>query len=230
MPTKKDPRDEVGAIVHAVANRVLSDPTTKNIFGNVNYAKHFLQGTVVGFCDGCAPGGKNAIWKLTVDFKMPFDGAEVELKRVDIHRQHCIFGAVPAGKNPHCSVTFTNSIGDTDHAVKGSSTYLPNAETRESAAYAAAASTDDDDDDDNDDDNDADAVAAAPRISLSPAPLVAAPADDDIEIVLPPPPPPAKTKRKRKIDRDAATAYRPCHEEEQGRQKKEKNLQHCRPS
>jgi len=190
MPTKKDLRNEVGAIVHAVANRALSDHTAKNIFGNVNYAKHFLQGTVVGFFDGRAPGGKNAVWKLTVDFEMPSDGAEVELKRVDIHRQHCILGAVPAGKNPHCSVTFTDSIGDPDHAVKGSSTYLPNAEARAAEASAAAAATDDDDD--------ADAVAAAPRVSLSPAPLIAAPADDEIEIVLPPPPPPEKTKRKRK--------------------------------
>ena len=98
MLTKKDPRNEVGAIVHAVANRALSDHTAKNIFGNVNYAKHFLQGTVVGFFDGRAPGGKNAVWKLTVDFEMPSDGAEVELKRVVIHRQHCILGPVPAGK------------------------------------------------------------------------------------------------------------------------------------
>ena len=42
MPTKKDLRNEVGAIVHAVANRALSDHTAKNIFGNVNYAKHFF--------------------------------------------------------------------------------------------------------------------------------------------------------------------------------------------
>jgi hypothetical protein len=118
MPTKKDLGNEVGAIVHVVANRALSDHTAKNIFGNVNYAKHFLQGTVVGFFDGHAPGGKNAVWKLKVDFEMPSDGAEVELKRVDIHRQHCILGAVPAGKNPHCSVTSTDLIGDLDHAVK----------------------------------------------------------------------------------------------------------------
>ena len=187
MPSKKDPRNKVGEIVHAVANRALSNHTAKNIFGNVNYSKHFLQGTVVGFFDGRAPGGKNAVWKLTVDFEMPSDGAEVELKRVDIPRQHCILGAVPAGKNPLCSVTFTDSIGNPDHAVKGSSTYLPNAEARAAAASAAAAAaaaattTDDDDDDD--------AVAAAPRVSLSPAPLVAAPANDDTGIVLPPPPP-----------------------------------------
>jgi hypothetical protein len=112
MPTKKDLRNEVGAIVHAVANRALSDHTAKNIFGNVNYAKHFLQGTVLVFFDGRAPGGKNAVWKLTVDFEMLSDGAKVELKRVDIHRQHCILGAVPAGKNPHCSMTFTDSIDD----------------------------------------------------------------------------------------------------------------------
>ncbi len=187
----KDPRNEVGAIVHAVVNRALSDHTAKNIFGNVNYAKHFLQGTVVGFFDGRAPGGKNAIWKLTVDFEMPSNGAEVDLKRVVIHRQHCILGPVPAGKNPHCSVTFTDSIGDPDHAMKGSSTYLPNAEARAVAASAdpAATTTNDDDDDDTKD-------AAAPRVSLLPAPLVAAPANNEIRIVLPPPP--AKTKRKRK--------------------------------
>ena len=46
MP-KVDPRNEVGAIVHAVSNRVLSDHTTKNIYGNVNNAKTFLQGTVI---------------------------------------------------------------------------------------------------------------------------------------------------------------------------------------
>ena len=188
---------------------------------------------MVGFFDGRAPGGKNAVWKLTVDFEMPSDGAEVELQRVDIHRQHCILGAVPAGKNPHCSMTFTDSIGDLDHAVKGSSTYLPNAKARSAAASAAT-----DNDADDNDDPDADAVAAAPRVLLSPAPLIAAPADDDIEIVLPPPPPPEKTKRKRKkatsrerrIDRDAVAAYRPRREEEQGHQKKEKNLQNRRPS
>ena len=202
MPANKDPRNEVGAIIHAVANRALSDHTAKSIFGNVNYAKYFLQGTVVGFFDGRAPGGKNAVWKLTVDFEMPSDDAASELKRVDIHRQHCILGAVPTGKNPHCSVTFTDSIGDPDHAVKGSSTYLPNVEARAAAASAATAATVDDDDD-----------AAARHVSLSPAPLVAASAiDDDVGIDLPPPPPPAKTKRKRKkatLCDDASTAMPP---------------------
>ena len=129
----------MGAIVHAVANRALSDHTVKNIVGNVNYAKHFFRGTVVGFFDGRTPGGKNAVWKLTVDFEMPSNGAEVELKRVVIHCQYCILGPVPAGKNPHCSVTFTDSLGNPDHTVKGSSTYLPNAEARAATASAAAA-------------------------------------------------------------------------------------------
>ncbi len=205
------------AIVHAVANRVLSDHTAKNIFGNVNYAEHFLQGSVVGAFDGRAPGGKNAVWKLTVDFQMPSDdlGAEVELKRVDVHRQHCFFGPIPAGKKPPCSVTFMDSIGDPDHAVKGSTTYLPNAEGRVAAAAATAATADADDDD----------VAAAPCVSLSPAAplIVAAPAGDEIEVIVPPPPPPppptdaappAKTKKKRKnatstLRDDASTATRP---------------------
>ena len=58
MSSKKDPRNEVGAIVHPIANRALSDHTTKNIFGNVNFAKHFLQGTIMGFFDGHALGGR----------------------------------------------------------------------------------------------------------------------------------------------------------------------------
>ncbi len=80
MPTKVDGRNEVGAIVHAVANRVLSDHTATNIFGNVNYSKHFLQGTVVCVFNGCVPGGKNAVWKLTVDFEMPSDNPGSEIK------------------------------------------------------------------------------------------------------------------------------------------------------
>ena len=98
MP-KVDPRNEVGAIVHAVLNRVLSNHTAKNIYGNVIYAKTFLQGTVINVFDGRIPGGKNAVWKLTVDFELhseePMHG--VELKRVAVHRQHCTLGPVPAG-------------------------------------------------------------------------------------------------------------------------------------
>ena len=80
----------------------------------------FLQGTVINVFDGRTPGGKNAIWKLTVDFELhseePTHG--VKLKRVAVHRQHCTLGPVPAGKNPHCSVNFTDLIGEPDHAVK----------------------------------------------------------------------------------------------------------------
>ena len=152
MP-KVDPRNEVGAIAHAISNRVLSNHTAKNIYGNVNYAKTFLQGTVVNVFDGRAPGGKNVIWKLTVDFEMhsrePTLG--VELKRVAVHRQHCTLGPVPAGKNPQCSVNFTDSIGEPDHAVKGSTTYLPNAEGRAAISSTIAA------------------ASTAPRVSLSPA-------------------------------------------------------------
>jgi hypothetical protein len=106
-------------------------------------------------------------------------------------------------------MTFTDSIGDPDHAVKGSSAYLPNAKAR---AAAASAATDDDADDNDADDDDDDFVAAAPRVSLSPAPLIAAPANDDIKIVLPPPPPLEGTKRKRKKATsrdDASTAMSP---------------------
>ena len=47
MPTKKDLRNEVGAIVHTVANRALSDHTAKNIFGNVNYANPITLNPIV---------------------------------------------------------------------------------------------------------------------------------------------------------------------------------------
>ena len=66
MP-KVNPRKEVGAIVHAILNRVLNDHAAKNIYGNVNYATTFLQGTAVNVFDGRAPGGKNSVWRLEVD-------------------------------------------------------------------------------------------------------------------------------------------------------------------
>jgi hypothetical protein len=57
MP-KVDPRNKVSAIAHAIVNRVLSDHTTRNIFGNVNYAKTFIEGTAVNVLHGCIPGGR----------------------------------------------------------------------------------------------------------------------------------------------------------------------------
>ncbi len=57
MP-KVDPMNEVCVIVHAVSNRVPGDHAAKNIYGNVNYAKMFLQGAVVNVFDGHAPGGR----------------------------------------------------------------------------------------------------------------------------------------------------------------------------
>jgi hypothetical protein len=131
MP-KVGPRNEVGLIFHAVVNRVLSNHTARNIYGNVNYAKTFIQGTFMNVFNGCMPGGKNAIWKLMVDFKMPSDEAAlgVELKRIVVYFQNCILGRVPAGKNPQCSINFTDLIARPDHTVKGSTIYLPNAKGR----------------------------------------------------------------------------------------------------
>ena len=60
MP-KVNPRNKVGAIIHAISNRVPGDHAAKNIYGNVNYAKMILQGTVVNLFDGRVPGGKNAV-------------------------------------------------------------------------------------------------------------------------------------------------------------------------
>jgi hypothetical protein len=100
-----------------------------------------------------------------------------------------------------CSVTFTDSIGNLDHAIKGSTIYLPNAKGRVAAASAIAFV-------DTNANANANTAAAAPCVLLSPAPLVAATANDEIEVILLPPPPlppmealpPAvgKTKKKRK--------------------------------
>jgi hypothetical protein len=150
-----------------------------------------MQGTVIDVFNWRVPGGKNAIWKLTVDFEMPSDESGLKLKRFVVNRQHCTLGPVPAGKNPQCSVTFTDSIGNPNHAMKGSTTYLSNAKWRAVAASAVAATTTTNDSDDDD------AAAAAPRVLLSPAPV-----DNKIEVILlhptPLPPPVRKTATKKR--------------------------------
>ncbi len=46
-------------IVHAILKNVRSNHTAKNVYGNVNYAKTFIQGTVVNVFDRRVLGGKN---------------------------------------------------------------------------------------------------------------------------------------------------------------------------
>jgi hypothetical protein len=46
MP-KVNPRNKVGVYVHAVSKIVLGNHNAKNIYGNVDYAKTFIQGTIV---------------------------------------------------------------------------------------------------------------------------------------------------------------------------------------
>ncbi len=188
---KGHPRNEVGTIVHAVSNRVLSDHTAKNIYGNVNYAKTFLH------FDGRTPGGKNAVWKLTVDFEMHSEDPAlgVELKRVAVHWQHCTLGPVPAGKNIQCSVNYTDSIGEPDHSVKGSTTYLPNAEGRAVTASTIAA------------------ASPAHPVLLLPASHITETAGNEIEVIIVPPAltpidaaphAAARTKKNRKKDTPVA--------------------------
>ncbi len=57
---KKDPRNKVGTTVHAIADRVLGNYAARNIFGNINHAKYFVQGTVVKVFDVHA-GGKECL-------------------------------------------------------------------------------------------------------------------------------------------------------------------------
>ena len=116
-----------------------------------------------------APAGvKNAIWKLMVHFKMPSKDPAlgVGFKRVAVHQQHCTIGPVPVGKNPQCSVNFTDSIGKPNHAVKGSTTYLPNAEGRAATSSTIAA------------------ASTAPHILLLPASHITETAGNKISVII----------------------------------------------
>ena len=132
---------------------------------------------------------------------------------------------VPAGKNPQCSVNFINWISEPDHAVKGSTTYLPNAEGRAvTASTIAAAST-------------------APHVSLSPASHIAETTGDEIEVIIPCPTPHGRRtsrhrddeeeekeghacgcscgRNRRRIDCNANADYCPRHKEGQGDRQEE---------
>jgi hypothetical protein len=222
MPTnkKKDPRDEEGVIVHALSKWAVGEHTARNTFGNVDCNKTFIEGTVVNVFDGRATGAKNASWRLMVNFRMPSDeqGPGIESKRVKILRQHCLLGPVPAGMNPLRRTTFTDSIGNPNHAVKGSTTYLHNAKGRANAAAAAAAMEDEGNDatNNNDDcvshDNDKDTADTITKaIIVPPAAMTAmktkrkrrktaqaAAQDDTLAVPLPPPPPPPSRPKSRR--------------------------------
>ncbi len=60
MP-KVDPNNKVGVIVHTVSKIVLGNHTAKNIYGNVNNAQTFIQGTVLNVFNRYKPGGKNEL-------------------------------------------------------------------------------------------------------------------------------------------------------------------------
>ena len=99
-------------------------------------------------------------------------------------------------KNPQCSINFTTLIGKPGHAVKGSTTYLPNAKGRAAATSVINATS-----------------SSAPRILLSPASHIAETADNEIKVVIVPPalhpmvaapPTTARTKKKRKKTTSAA--------------------------
>ncbi len=176
MP-KVNPRNKVGMIVHAIL-KIVPDI---HIYGNVNYGKTFIQGTIMNVFDWHKPGGENAVWKLTVNFEMPYNET-VEFKRVAVHRQHCPLGPVLARKNQECPINFTDWIGKPNHATKGSMTYLPNTKGRAPPNSMI------------------NAASAAPCVLLSPA-------SDKIKVIpLPPalpiinavPPAAARTKKKRK--------------------------------
>ncbi len=55
---KVNQRNKVGVIVHAVSKIVLGNHTAMIVYGNINYAKTFIQGNIVNVFDGRIPGGE----------------------------------------------------------------------------------------------------------------------------------------------------------------------------
>jgi len=115
-----DLRNVVGETIHALVNRVLANHIAKTIHGNTNWCKYLTEGTVLIAYNGRKAGAKNTLWKLTLNFLMPSEepDSEVEIWRVEILRQHCTLGPIPVGANPMQIVSFTDTIGNPDHAVK----------------------------------------------------------------------------------------------------------------
>jgi hypothetical protein len=108
-----DPKNKMGMIIHTVSKVVLGNNTKNKIYGNLNYAKTFIWGTVMNVFNGCMLGRKNAVHKLTVNFEIPSNKTAlgVKMKRVAIHQQHCTFWPVLADEKPQCSVNCTDLIG-----------------------------------------------------------------------------------------------------------------------
>jgi hypothetical protein len=78
-----------------------------------------------------------------VNFEMPSNktAPRLNLKRLAIYQQYCTLGPVPASKKPLCFINFTDSISKPDCAVKGLTTYIPNAKGRASPASTIAAAS-----------------------------------------------------------------------------------------
>ncbi len=132
---KIDPRNAPGTIVHAAVNKVLGKHTTRAHLGNTNYCLTFLQGAIVHSSDGKEGGAKRVQWKLNVNYSiLNQDGAEIELKNIDILRMHCIHGPIPAGKNP-TYMSFTDYIHELDH-------FMVNRATNDSINVGAMATAD----------------------------------------------------------------------------------------
>jgi hypothetical protein len=124
-----DPKERCGAVVHATANRVLGDKPAKNIYGNVNYCKHFLQGIVEEAVDRRKEGGKVPVIYLKAKWTVP-GGAYPNGKIAVVYKNSVILGPIPedANKNTSVSVNHPDAVGDPNHSTKGSTTYIPNAD------------------------------------------------------------------------------------------------------
>jgi hypothetical protein len=83
-----DLRNVVGETVHALVNRVLGNHSAKTIYGNTNWCKYLMEGTVANAHDGHKAGAKNILWKVSVNFPMPAEelDSKVEIWRVEILR------------------------------------------------------------------------------------------------------------------------------------------------
>lgn len=113
-----------GAQVHALAHQVMGPHAAMKImYGNVNYRKTYISGNVVRVFDSRKPNAKAAQWSLRVRWDIPGRSGE----EGNILRQHTTYGPIPQGANP-TSIAFADSLNVRDsQAVRGSTTYMPDA-------------------------------------------------------------------------------------------------------
>jgi len=147
-PTSKAARERAenaakgtaGTTVYGLASVVLGKQVAVKKYGNLNYNKTFIKGSVIRAYDGRKQGAKQAQWKVEARWNIPGyeEGQVYTVRRQDAH-------LVQPKPNPVTVIAnFPDSIDHRDdHPTKGSSTYLATASsdlTAESSVPSVASS------------------------------------------------------------------------------------------